>query len=396
MLFLKFYTLLCHGRARTFAAILKRLLEQNIYSIHILFAHQSIPKRWTYTTRRLCCKEKNYKVQKEDTMKCCGKGSAVACRLLLLVIGLTALVFNGLSIVSCRFLHYAAPVVDPNTDYNPPLGMDTDSLVGLFRYDPDFKGCRRLPEPDNNLDNEFRAARAGTCVALVAGAVALLLLWIEFTCWSCCGVRFWAGLFLALAMLTQALTFLLFNSNICRSTEDIAYTCKIDQGSYYSFAAIGLYLVTSILVCTTPKPEPACVKIRQEEKNDPCICCPRKKSKDDEEQDVEAAEAEAAKEGENVDEDIVVVPVAAPKEEEEVNDEAVERELDAGDEKDQDLLASAATGAEQSAQMEERRAEPQSVAPSRYQDVVILDNDMFFDSKDQAASSRSFRKSIAK
>lgn len=61
------------------------------------------------------------------------------------------------------------------------------------------------------------------------------------------------------------------------------YPCTAGVGSIYALVAIVLYIITSIVFCVSPKPEPCVRRMKEKkEKEDPCACCRKKKMETDE------------------------------------------------------------------------------------------------------------------
>lgn len=214
----------------------------------------------------------------EDTRSSSEECRILIVRILLLVFQVGAVVCTALCLASCEFVYYRAPTVE---NIIPPLnGMSngTDASIGLFNFDPKGQGCQELDENHGDcpisgaffaqcdLDDYYKLARAGTCIALITGGLALLILWIEFFCCRFLFARPLTALLLVLATAAQAMSFLIFASDVCQlnvsTYTGIPFPCELDQASYYSCASVALYFLTSLMVCATQKPVPVCIRRR--------------------------------------------------------------------------------------------------------------------------------------
>jgi len=232
---------------------------------------------------------------------------AICCRLIFLFIGAVGFIFSLAVIASCSYLEYSPRIPPVGVQDKRPLLFQniSSAAVGLFKYDPDYEGCRDISTVFNNL-GLWKTAQVCGALSIVFAAVALAcllidLLLIRFPC-----SRFLTGGFFFAACVAQCLVTLTYATKVCNPNyQNGAYTCSPLEGTWISVAAIILFFVGSIMACCVPKPLPLAVRIRHaianEETDDccACFCCGKKQDEAeeaveaDEEKDVKVEEVEA-------------------------------------------------------------------------------------------------------
>jgi hypothetical protein len=89
------------------------------------------------------------------------------------------------------------------------------------------------------------------------------------------------------AAVGQALTFVLYASDLCLHQGNVVYACDYGADCGWSVLAFVFYLLSTLLVCPTPKPQPLCRAVcdrasarqqnDQQKVSDPCCYCFRYK-----------------------------------------------------------------------------------------------------------------------
>eukprot|EP00544_Gedaniella_sp_CCMP2646_P003800 CAMPEP_0202496020 /NCGR_PEP_ID=MMETSP1361-20130828/18674_1 /ASSEMBLY_ACC=CAM_ASM_000849 /TAXON_ID=210615 /ORGANISM="Staurosira complex sp., Strain CCMP2646" /LENGTH=338 /DNA_ID=CAMNT_0049127235 /DNA_START=40 /DNA_END=1053 /DNA_ORIENTATION=+ len=212
----------------------------------------------------------------KDCCQICG-------RLLLLVTGILAVIFSLLVFASCDFVEFSVTTPSNSTDANSTDAPSTtvEFSFGQFRYQANNSECQRLADNDFKIDWTFWTGRISTAVALACAGICCLIILVEFVC---CRFKFSRCLMTTLfsiAILGEAMSFIMFASNVCTSENATGrrYPCQAGTGSWYAVTAIGLYFIASLSSCFAPRPKPMIARL--EDEDDPCLCCRGKKKDDD-------------------------------------------------------------------------------------------------------------------
>jgi hypothetical protein len=123
---------------------------------------------------------------------------------------------------SCDFLrYYTNPGTNPTSLPEPFLGVES-ARVGLFSWEDRtdayaeeaYEDCEPYDDYDEDLDwNEvFTMTQLVSWLAVILCSVSLLLLTIEFVCIRFRCSKFFQCIFMMFAMLTQALTFAVYEA----------------------------------------------------------------------------------------------------------------------------------------------------------------------------------------
>jgi len=126
--------------------------------------------------------------------------------------------------------------------YNAALAEWNDALIGT---------CLAYPAESVPEDGPWKFAKACSFLALVLGGGATLYLWISACCRFSRGSWRWAGYEVAAAAAFQALSFVWFQTELCRENN-----CALFYGSQADIAATVLWLVAACLIfCHYPVPK---------------------------------------------------------------------------------------------------------------------------------------------
>lgn len=269
---------------------------------------------------------------------------------------LLAALFSIASLASCTFASFdtsagnfinaadedainffnSSGLLDPN--------LAVTANIGLLNWEPGDLGCRSYDNP-KSMDSFFRGARICGMLAAIFACVAFILFFVECVFWRfLCGralITFLAlfgfllqgkfpnfqcmkasasltrtgplTLFSSLTKPHAGMTFLVYASEYCLQTRgDYAYSCGFETGSFLSTVAVALLLISTFLVCCTPKGKPLLKilmdkpKTKNDTDKDSCFYCCTKKDKLDDEagEDEEQAEGVVGA-GDDTDEDAV-------------------------------------------------------------------------------------------
>jgi hypothetical protein len=232
---------------------------------------------------------------------------------LLVLLEMSAVIFSTVALSSCDFFEFTQKVgnvplsqllPEETSDFatnNPTLGNVTQAGFGMLQWSPNFWGCTDYANRAS-LGTAFRTGQAGALLATSFGLLAVLLNVTELLCCRFVCAKVLACVALIVALIGQALTFVLYASDICLHRDNAVYACQFGSGCAWSIVAFLCFLLASLLVCPAPKPNPLCKQVcdkrhsrgpQQQQPNapvsDPCCYCFRKKKKDDDDLDKDAA-----------------------------------------------------------------------------------------------------------
>jgi hypothetical protein len=222
---------------------------------------------------------------------------------LLVLLEVSAVIFSTVTLSSCDFFEFTQKVgnvplsqllpeeTSDFTSSNPTLGNVTQAGFGMLQWSPNFWGCTDYANRAS-LGTAFRTGQAGALLATSFGLLALLLNVTELLCCRFVCAKVLACLALIVALVGQALTFVLYASDICLHRDNAVYACQFGSGCAWSIVAFLCFLLASLLVCPAPKPNPLCKQVCDKRHSrgpqqqnapvsDPCCYCFRKKKKDD-------------------------------------------------------------------------------------------------------------------
>jgi hypothetical protein len=159
---------------------------------------------------------------------------------------------------------------------SPNDDNDAAQVCNYYRYEDDAN--------HDQLPTQFRLARLGISIAIIAGLIAALIIVIEFLLCRVFCSRVLINLGSLTAILSIPLTFVMFADSRCNPlavvTNDDGQQvggCSLGDGAEEALIAGALWLVTFILGCVLPKPQPLVRVIRDMERNDRfafcCLCC---------------------------------------------------------------------------------------------------------------------------
>lgn len=167
----------------------------------------------------------------------------------ILILGI---IFSCIAVSSCHFIDYSHKLDDGET-------VDTGS-TGLYRYyDGRDQACYNYRE-GREYDQAEKVARGAAIVAPISATFSLLLFCVEFCCCHFTCSQSFINFGLALAQVSQGLSFLFFDSGtFCGGDliqEIMTQTpCTVGSGAAYSIAALVSFFIAEVIVFCTPRPE---------------------------------------------------------------------------------------------------------------------------------------------
>eukprot|EP00567_Pseudictyota_dubia_P001306 CAMPEP_0197468620 /NCGR_PEP_ID=MMETSP1175-20131217/66173_1 /TAXON_ID=1003142 /ORGANISM="Triceratium dubium, Strain CCMP147" /LENGTH=337 /DNA_ID=CAMNT_0043004723 /DNA_START=743 /DNA_END=1756 /DNA_ORIENTATION=- len=186
-----------------------------------------------------------------------------ANRIFVWCLSLTVLVLSCLAASSCRFVRV--------TTFNSGTGSYSVTLGGLYQfYNPGTGQCISYSLPldaadptDPNrliISGSHKAAKAFAIIAAFLAGVAMFILLAPLLRTLSKGLWRTAGGLLAASAVFQALTFLIFNDDQCKTNEQFpsgggSVQCSVDKGSNFAIAAIVVGFLAATVVFRTPPPE---------------------------------------------------------------------------------------------------------------------------------------------
>jgi len=228
---------------------------------------------------------------------------SITLRMLFLVLGGTGFAMSIACLSGCDFVRYIPkdPPSGVTDNRDPEFQNVTIAFVGLFKYEPNFDGCRAISDDFESLTWQFTMAQVcATLATILAGAAIGFLLVDLCLCRFPCGRILVSSLFLA-AFVSQLLTFLVYTAKFCDPNyTDGPFPCEPDTASWFSAVAVILFLLCALMSCCAPKPTPLCITTRraiQSDRSDPCCALCAKKDLDEKEEDEEET---AEEEGEHL------------------------------------------------------------------------------------------------
>lgn len=153
---------------------------------------------------------------KEGGLKRWEGNIGVCLRVLFLAVIAGAFACSLASMSECNFFIFE-PRDPPSgiVDTRPDLLLNISiATVGLYRYDPNYEGCREITDDFDQLSGQFTAARAGASLAAIFGVSGLGLLLVDLLCCRFPCSRLLISLLFVFAFVAQALTFLVFAAPI--------------------------------------------------------------------------------------------------------------------------------------------------------------------------------------
>jgi len=221
-----------------------------------------------------------------DSLDFCN--SMLVCALVVTTIAGTALSIATLP--SCDFLTYTLIPGNNSTIEGVPWATTsfsnaTRASFGLVYFQYENQTCAIYSHPDR-MGATYQTGRYGGIIAACLGVVSIAVLAIELVCCRFRCSRVVLVSLLALAVLGQSLTFVLYASDVCFSNKNLAgYPCSFGGGSILSVVAFGLYMCACTIACPAPKPRPLIMMILErrsrQRRADPCCYCWHKKSDKD-------------------------------------------------------------------------------------------------------------------
>jgi hypothetical protein len=235
----------------------------------------------------------------------------------LVLFELLGLVFSVVTLSSCNFMQYEqrtgnvplasiiptgelADVVDyygggngssssssSTFDYNATANL-TSAGFGLLQWSPNNWGCTDYSNK-GGMGTAFSTAQVGGLLASIFGLIALFFHATELVCCRFVCAKVLGCLALLIAVIGQSLTFVLYASDVCLHRGNVVYACDFGQGCAWSILAFCFYLLSTLLVCPAPKPQPLCKAVcekassagrqqqKQQDVSDPCCYCFRYK-----------------------------------------------------------------------------------------------------------------------
>ena len=145
------------------------------------------------------------------------QGVGICLRVTFLVMLACAFCCTLASMANCNYITYEPrePPTSDVVDTRPDLLLNVSIVsIGLYQYDPDYDGCRKISDDFDQLAGQFTAAQIGVSLAAIFAAAALVLLLIDFLCCRFPCSRFEISLLCVLALVGQALTSLVFAAPI--------------------------------------------------------------------------------------------------------------------------------------------------------------------------------------
>lgn len=218
-------------------------------------------------------------------------GCSRILQLILLVAAVAALTAVTSSLNNCEFLWFNYPnalILQTNETafYENNLNVNGQTSVhfGLFRYQNpanpnqclDYKDVTHKAILPDELPLTFLIARWSISISSVMSLCALCLLSIEICCCRFVCSRVLINIAFLAAFCGIPPAFLLYTQGACNVFSSTSYSCKLGQGAIQAFVALGLFLVSLILSCVTPKSVPVIRVIQEREQHmvhDPCCCC---------------------------------------------------------------------------------------------------------------------------
>jgi hypothetical protein len=222
----------------------------------------------------------------------------------------SAVVFSAVTASSCDFFEFTQkagnvplsqllPQETADVNATSSGGANNGEVVeagfGMLQWSPNFLGCTDYADRAG-LGTAFRTGQAGALMAVSFGLLAALLNVTELLCCRFVCAKVLACGALIVALVGQALTFVLYASDVCLHRDNAVYACRFGSGCAWSIAALLCFLLSSLLVCPTPKPDPLCKQVcdqtrhnrgqQRENVSDPCCYCFRKKKDGDDDNDV--------------------------------------------------------------------------------------------------------------
>jgi hypothetical protein len=153
----------------------------------------------------------------------------------------------------------------------------TTATLGLLTWNPDMTGCRKYGDKASDLSVAFHFARAVGVIAALFSIVATVNVGVELICCRCCCSRCTSTSLFIMAAITQALTFVVYATDICLKSS--TFECGYESGSSLSISAIIFLLISTVMTCSAPKARPLVrllMELDRNQENDPCCYCFRK------------------------------------------------------------------------------------------------------------------------
>lgn len=173
------------------------------------------------------------------------------------------ILLTTLAFILSLYAHFSCRFVERDITISPSAGEGTGTSttlnafsLGIWSFmDPNVNGfCYGYPSTID-FDPYFKTSRAMAPISAVLGGLVMINFWfsscvgMQKSCWRFC------AFVLILTTVCEALTFLMFKSNLCTEQgSNFKFNCKLSTGGNLSIAACVLYFVAALSVCNTPNP----------------------------------------------------------------------------------------------------------------------------------------------